>query len=351
MNQATFNFAPKGKRAGIVAAQAAAGNVAKAPVRARAAANQPDPGDAIGFEYARYGMVPPAPCLWPGHPIREGWERGRRLMARRTRPATLAVTRWLALRLAAWQRGEAFDDHQITPQVLRSLEVATHCPITGRALQDDARVVPIDMARGWAAGNLVLLSPEIAERWATIDWQMAQAALARAQAEPETAVDGLPLRHWRRMVALKSLATPLPHDEAARIPLHVLPPNRIRLVNPIQELQAVLTLQLAVPGWGQRARGIADSLPLALRNEFNLFFNSLLAQALRQGQGAAKAQMRDALATAWGDAVVMRRWLRFAALVDADLAETLVERLTREPMPGLYVVRHGQVEARQALAA
>ena len=125
----------------------------------------------------------------------------------------------------------------------------------------------------------------------------------------------------------------------------------MRLVNPIQELQAVLTLQLAVPGWGQRARGIAESLPLALRNEFNLFFNSLLAQALRQGHGAARAEMRDALATAWGDAVVQRRWGRFAALVDAALAETLVERLTREPMPGLYVVRHGEVEAKQAMAA
>ncbi|MFL6699866.1 MAG: hypothetical protein ACJ8GJ_22070 [Vitreoscilla sp.] len=350
MNQATFNFAPKGKRADIAGKRLVAG-AGKAPVREQAPANDVDPGDAIGFEYARYGMVPPAPCLWPGHPIREGWERGRRAMARRTRPATLAVTRWLALRLAAWQRGEAFDDHQITPQVLRSLEVATHCPITGRALQNDARVVPIAIERGWVAGNLVLLSPEIAERWLTIDWAMAKDALARAEGEPETLVDGLPLRHWRRVVALKSLATPLPHDEAARIPLHVLPPNRIRLVNPIQELQAVLTLQLAVAGWGQRARGLADSLPVALRNEFNLFFNSLLAQALRQGQGSAKAEMRDALATAWGDAVVMRRWLRLASLVDAPLAETLVERLTREPMPGLYVVRHGEVEAKQAMAA
>ena len=346
MNQATFNFAPKGKRADI-----AGRVVVKAPVREAVSANDADPGDAVGFEYARYGLVPPAPCLWPGHPIREGWERGRRLMTRRTRPATLAVTRWLALRLAAWQRGEAFDDHQITPQLLRSLEVATHCPVTGRALQDDACVVPVDARRGWAAGNLALLSPTIAERWASIDWDMAKAALARAEVDSETLVEGLPLRHWRRIVALKSLATALPHEEAARIPLHVLPPNRIRLVNPIQELQAVLTLQLAVPGWGQRARGIADSMPLALRNEFNLFFNSLLAQALRQGHGAAKAEMRDALATAWGDAVVMRRWLRFAALVDTGLAETLVERLTREPMPGLYVVRHGEVEAKQAMAA
>lgn len=354
MNQATFNFAPKGKRAERNGTRLVAGTAAGAKAAVREVgqpANAADPGDAIGFEFARYGLVPPAPCLWPGHPIREGWERGRRLMTRRTRPATLAVTRWLALRLAAWQRGEAFDDHQITPQLLRSLEVATCCPITGRTLQDDAQVVPVDASRGWVAGNLALVSPTIAERWLGIDWEMAKAALVRAEAEPEAAIDGLPLRHWRRVVALKSLATTLPHDEAARIPLHVLPPNRMRLVNPIQELQAVLTLQLAVPGWGQRARGIADSLPVALRNEFNLFFNSLLAQALRQGHGAARAEMRDALATAWGDAVVQRRWGRFAALVDAALAETLVERLTREPMPGLYVVRHGEVEAKQAMAA
>ena len=350
MNQATFNFAPKGKRADIAGAGIAS-SAAKATVREQRSANEVDPGDAIGFEYARYGMVPPAPCLWPGHPIREGWERGRRAMARRTRPATLAVTRWLALRLAAWQRGDAFDDHQITPQVLRSLEVATHCPVTGRALQNDACVVPVDLRRGWVAGNLALVSPQIAERWMTIDWELAKDALARAEAEPETQVEGLPLRHWRRVVALKSLATPLPHDEAARLPLHVLPPNRIRLVNPIQELQAVLTLQLAVPGWGQRARSLAESFPQALRTEFNLFFNSLLAQALRQGHGDTKPEMRDALATAWGNEVVMRRWLRVTALVDAALAERLVERLTREPMPGLYVVRHGEVEARQALAA
>ena len=342
MTQAAFNFAPTGKRAAPRLASLAGKTVGTAPQHADAT----DPGDAIGFEHARYGLVPPAPCLWPGHPIREGWERGRRLIGRRTRPATLAVARWLGLRLAAWLRGEAFDDHQITPQLLRSLEVATACPITGRALQDDARVVPVDGARGWVAGNLVLLSPAIAERWRDIDLALARAALVRAEAEGES--DGLPLRHWRRIVALKSLATPLSNAEAARVPLHVLPPNRLRLVNPIQELQAMLTLQLATPGWGQRARGIADSMPTALRNDFNLFFNSLLAQALRQGQGPAPAGMRDALSTAWSDAVVMRRWLRFADQVDIELAEVLVERLAREPMPGLYVVRHGEVDARQA---
>jgi len=349
MNQATFNFAPRGRRADIATARSGR------PARTRASQvrgdEAVDPGDALGFDYARFGMVPPAPCLWPGHPIREGWERGRRLMTRRTRPATLAVTRWLALRLAAWQRGEAFDDHQITPQVLRSLEVAAHCPVTGRALGNDAVVVPVDVQRGWAAGNLMLVSPAIADRWIAIDWAIAKDALARAQADPDAAVDGLPLRQWRRVVALKSLATPLPHDEAAHIPLLVLPPNRLRLVNPIQELQAVLTLQLSVPGWGQRARTVADSLPQALRTEFNLFFNSLLAQALRQGHGDDKPEMRDALAAAWGDEVVMRRWGRFAALVDAELAGTLVERLTRDPVPGLVMVRHGAAAVQEPLAA
>jgi hypothetical protein len=352
MTQAAFNFA-SGKRAVKSAARQAQAAAPAAPVAAPAAGA--DPGDAIGFDYARYGLVPPAPCLWPGHPVREGWERGRRLLGRRTREATLAVRRWLALRLAAWQRGEAFDDHQLTPQALRSLEVATHCPITGRALTDDAQVVAVDAARGWVAGNLVLLAPAMAERWKAITWDSARAALARAEASPEALVEHLSLREWRRVVALKSLATPLPHDEAARVPLHVLPPNRLRLANPIQELQALLTLQLAVPGWGQRARLIAETLPLPLRTEFNLFFNSLLAQALRQGAGSAQAPMRAALCTAWSDAVVQRRWARLAAGVDARLAAELVDRLAREPMPGIHVVRHGGLDvaanAAQAIAA
>jgi hypothetical protein len=343
MTQAAFNFF-----AGRRSERAPAGfeERADAPPRAAGVAvdeQSPaaaDPGDAIGFDHARYGVVPPAACLWPGHPVRAGWERGRRLIGPRARPATLAVTRWLALRLAAWQDGRPFDDHQITPQVLRSLEATTHCPVSGRALGEDAQVVAVDAARGWVAGNLVLLDPSLAVLWRTLDWPAAKAALARAEAEPEARVEGLPPRQWRRIVALKSLATPLAGAEAASIPLHVLPPNRLRLMNPIQELQAVLTLQLAAPGWGQRARSVAQALPRALRCEFNLFFNSLLAQALRQAQGPERAAMRDALSLAWNDAVVQRRWLRLARLVDDALARRLVDRLAGERLPGLHVVRH-----------
>ena len=342
MTQAVFNFAAHGQRADRAPTLR---RVPPAPAPGGAAphAGGPaDPGEAIGFDHARFGLVPPAPCLWPGHPVREGWERGRRLVGRRTRPATLSVRRWLGLRLAAWTRDEAFDDHQITPQVLRSLETAAACPVSGRALGEDAEVLPADAARGWVAGNLVLLSPEVAALWRTLDLEGARAALVRAEAaeEPGTPMEGLSLRHWRRLVTLKSLATPLPHAEATRIPLHALPPNRLRLVNPIQELQVLLTLQLATPGWGTRARLVAESLPQALRGDFNLFFHSLLAQALRVTAGPARAEMREALASAWGDAIVQRRWLRLADHVDAALAARLVDRLVHEPLPGLVVVRH-----------
>jgi hypothetical protein len=345
MTQAAFNFLT-GRRDRLARHEprlGAAQPAAVPPAAGLPAAPAPaavDPGDAIGFDHARYAVVPPATCLWPGHPVREGWERGRRLIGRRARPATLAVSRWLALRLAAWQRGESFDDHQITPQALRSLEAATHCPISGRALGDDAQVVAVDAARGWVAGNLALLSPEVAVLWRRLDWPAAKAALARAEDDPQTLVEGLTARQWRRVVTLKSLATPLPSAEAARVPLHLLPPNRLRLANPIQELQLVLTLQLAVPGWGQRARGIAAAMPLLLRCEFNLFFNSLLAQALRQGAGPGRTGMRDALALAWNDAIVQRRWLRLARLVDDALARRLVDRLASERLPGVQVVRH-----------
>ena len=354
MTQAAFNFfAMRSDRTGVRAEPRSGALPAAAEGAGPSAGPVPggaDPGDAIGFDHARYGVVPPPACLWPGHPVREGWERGRRLIGRRVRPATLAVTRWLALRLAAWQRGEPFDDHPITPQALRSLEATTHCPVSGRALQDDAQIVAVDGARGWVAGNLVLLSPEVAAVWRTLDWPAAREALARAEAQPETLVEGLSVRQWRRLVTLKSLATPLPAAEAMRMPLHLLPPNRLRLVNAIQELQLVLTLQLAVPGWGQRSRGIAAAMPLTLRCEFNLFFNSLLAQALRQGAGPERSGMRDALALAWNDAVVQRRWLRFARLVDDTLARRLVDRLASERLPGVTVVRH-EHEAVAVLAA
>lgn len=409
MTQVTFPFvaAP----AAPVAPLPATGGGALVPPAAppAPAAGDADPGEAIGFDHARYGLVPPADCLWPGHPVREGWERGRRVLGRRTRPASLAVQRWLALRLRAWRDDEAFDELQLTPSALRALEAATRCPVTGTALDATASVLRLDPARGWTAGNLALVAAPVAMRLDAMSWADACAALAAAERAAEDDAAGVPtardarsvggserrreirpgpsrfdageesiaaamddesasnrvapvelqqalaaahapraftLAQWRRAVALKSLATVLPAGEAREQPMRVLPPNRVRVVNAIQGLQALLSLQLVVPGWGARSARVAAAIPAVLRCEFHLFFHTLLAATLRAARDAGvtsdedRAGRRAAVERAWGDAAVRRRWERLAHRVDDALAATLVERLSGEPLPGLQLLRH-----------
>jgi hypothetical protein len=353
MNQVAFHFAPS-LAVPADAVAAADTPVAAAPSAARGTpAGEVDPGDALGFDHARYGLVPPADCLWPGHPVREGWERGRRLVGRRTRPASLAVGRWLGLRLAAWRAGAPFDDVQITPTTLRALEASTRCPVTGTALDASARVMRLDPMRGWIAGNLALVAAPVAERLDAMSWLDATAALQAAERAAQDDAAGRPsmrdagaftLAQWRRAVALKSLATPLAEGEARAQAMRVLPPTRVRLVNPIQAVQALLSLQLATPGWGARSSRVAASIPLLLRCEFHLFFHTLLAHTLRAGQSVAaddeRTAMRVAVERAWSEPTVQRRWERFARRIDAALAETLVERLAAEPLPGLQTLSH-----------
>ncbi len=358
MTQVAFHFDAAHAAAQVLApapAAAAPSAIGAAAHASSGTAASPsiDPADTLGFDHARYGLVPPADCLWPGHPVREGWERGRRRPGLRARAATPAVRRWLALRLRAWREGAPFDDLQLTPGALRALEATQRCPVTGAPLRDDAVPVRLDPARGWVAGNLVLVAPPVAERLDTLTWGEAVAALQAAEQAAREDAAGRPsmrdggaftLRQWRRAVALKSLATPLPADEARAQPLRVLPPSRVRLVNPIQGLQALLSLQLATPGWGQRSSKVAASIPLLLRCEFHLFFHTLLAATLRATQAGAgedgRGARREAVEQAWNDAAVQRRWQRFAGRVDDALAELLVVRLGAEPLPGLQVLQH-----------
>jgi hypothetical protein len=366
MNQVAFHFAPalhrpadgrEPVRAGAASTAVAAVEDVTARETGVPTVQAPaDPGDALGFDHARYGLMPPADCLWPGHPVREGWERGRRLVGRRTRPASLAVQRWLALRLRAWREGTPFDDVQLTPSTLRALETTTRCPVTGVRLDDGAAVLRLDPSRGWVAGNLALVAAPVAERLDTMSWAAAKAALEAAERAAEADASGTPsmqdagaltLRQWRRAVALKSLATPLPEGEARVQAMRVLPPNRVRLVNPIQGVQALLSLQLATPGWGTRTSRLAASVPLLLRCEFHLFFHTLLAHTLRAGQDVAtvdgdRSGLRAAVERAWSEPVVQRRWERFARHIDDGLAQLLVERLAGEPLPGMQLLQHGE---------
>ena len=54
----------------------------------------------------------------------------------------------------------------------------------------------------------------------------------QAASQTDGCVHGLDAAAWMRVAVLISFVTPLTHEQAARPPLRVLPPNRLRLLNP-----------------------------------------------------------------------------------------------------------------------
>lgn len=307
-------------------------------------------GLALGRDYALHGLTPPIAHLYPQSPLQRGWlaSRGRPLRS----PASPQVELWLALRTHAWAHGRSFEDIQLTPHHLAQLDV-DHCPITRELLDDTSR--SIDRVRddaGYAAGNLAVMSRHANQAKGRRD----RAALAEmadsCAAGPITRIGGLAEAEWRRLAVLASFVTPLPHEEAARIPLHVLPPNRLRLFNPIQALQALVTRQLATPGWSARLSRLEALLPTdALRTDFNRFLLALAPRVLAANELQQAHQIRWALEDAWAQPLVQKRWIRFALQLTPEQAEALVERAAAKKLSPVHVQRHEDATEGWALAS
>ena len=306
-------------------------------------------GLALGRDFALHGLTPPIAHLYPQSPLQRGWmaARGR---AVRT-PATPHVELWLALRTHAWARGRSFEDIQLTPHHLAQLDV-THCPVTRDLLGDDNR--SIDRVRddaGYAAGNLAVMS----QRANHAKGSRAHLALtdmaASCAAGPITRIGGLTEADWQRLAVLTSFVTPLSHEDAAQIPLRVLPPNRLRLFNPIQALQAFVTRQLATPGWSARLGRLESLLPTdTLRTDFNRFLLALAPRVLAANELQAPHEIRWALEDAWSQPLVMKRWTRFALQLRPEQAEALVERAAAKKLSPVHVQRHEDATDGWALA-
>jgi hypothetical protein len=344
---------------GRSAALARSGLAAAAcPVGGGAPEEAPDPAWLLGWDYARHGQVPPAEQLLPGHPLRQGWEAGRAAFGSRTLKATRQVQQWLHLRLQAWRSGQAFEEVQVTPNFLAQID-RPRCPVTRAALSlavgaeprtdTDATITRLNERAGYAAGNLATLSRRAAQAKAGQRWSDArlQAVLAHARlpaADPQPPApgqapaalgDGLSAAEWARLAVLMSFATPLPHEVAATLPLLVLPPNRLRLVNPIQGLQALVTQQLLQHGFAVRIAQLTSLLPgLELRRDFHLFFHTLLPRAWHGGRPETPEQMRDRLEDAWQQPDVLRRWQRFSSQLSAEQADHLLRRLVAKGLAG-----------------
>lgn len=330
---------------------------ATAPIGRPRPAGAPDIADpsfqtgyGIGWDHARHGLVPPPRHLLPGHPVRQGWQAGRRAFARRTLAAHAGVHLWLGLRLEAWERNLAFEELLVTPRFLAQL-ITARCPVTRETLAaGQGRVVRLNQAAGFAAGNLVMVSERVARALDGRDLAATQAAAAQARAADDGLCQQLNAAEWDRLATLVSLATPLAPALAAALPLHALPPNRVRVLNPVQGLQAWVTLQVELDGWSQRMNRFAALLPETARPAFRVFVGGLLPRVWQAGRPLEAQTLRERLEDAWSDERVLRRWQRFAqALSPADI-DRLIDSAVTLGLSGRRLCGHAEAAATEGWA-
>jgi hypothetical protein len=284
-------------------------------------------GFDIGWDHARHGLVPPAELLHPGTAVCQGWTAAKAVFGRRTLASSRHTRRWLQLRLLAWRSGIDFQADRVTPNYLSQIEVARcpvrRCPLGGApGTPDAAGFMRLNPRVGFVAGNLVMVSQQAASAMENVDAAQAQ-RLAHAAAGPAGAPH-LDSSAWHRVAAVRAFATPLPFAQVVALPLALLPPNRVRLLNAAQCLQTLVTQLFATPGWGARCRKLALSLPAhSVRQDFNLFVGAMAPRMLEAGANGMPA--REALEDAWLHERVQRRWQYLALCLGEAGCEALLE--------------------------
>jgi hypothetical protein len=240
-----------------------------------------------------------------------------------------AAQRWWRLQGDARRSGRGVEPLLVTPRFVARID-SRCCPVQRTPLGPrSALVVALRDDATLAAGHLVTLSPVAAAAEAG-SWQ---AAWARAEHPAEQ--DPMDAAAWRRLAVLRSFVQPLTPAEVARLPLHVLPPNRLRVLSPVQGLQVAATLALRGADRAVRLVQLAalardEDTRLALR----VFVLTLLARCPADLDRLDPAAARQALEDLWADALLQRRWARLALrLADAE-AQSLLLRARRARLFG-----------------
>lgn len=300
--------------------------------------------DAVGFEigwdYAHHRLVPPADHLHGSHPVRQGWEAGRAAFGARTLKPSRQVRQWLGLRLQAWLRGQAFEDVRVTPRFLAQID-ALQCPVTREVLTHgddaptDAVVVRAFDGAGYAAGNLVVMSRRAAQARGRCSAAEAESVARRIAAGEISAVGGLDGAQWLRLASLLRLATPLAHAQVASLPLRVLPPSRLHVLNPVQALQSLLTVLFTGEAYARRMADVGALMPSAdARRQYYLFMNAMLARRLAVGWAVDRPRVRTTLEDAWGHPVIQRRWEQLALRLTRGDCERIVRIAAQRGVAG-----------------
>lgn len=308
-------------------------------------------GFELGWDFAHYDVHLPAPYDHEPSPLRNGRLAGAATFGRRTLQPTRHVRKWLQLRLHAWLRGRSVELVQVTPHYLQQIDTS-HCPITRVALSSatlegtDASIDRVRSDAAYAAGNLVVMSTKANHAKAAHGYRDALGFVRRIEAEGLGGLGGLTAAQWARTAVLCSFVEKLPHAEACTLPLLVLPPNRLRLFNPVQALQAFISLQLATPGWSSRLARFEDLLPgKAVKRAFQMFFHALLPRVLEAGKTSEPQAVRWAIEDAWRNPLALQRWTAFASQLSEAQCEALVTRASQRKLGTTRVDRVTDAQA------
>lgn len=215
---------------------------------------------------------------WPDA-VREGFDAATHARLPRGTPDRFE-RKWLQLRLGAWRRGRIVEDNEVTPALLRTLDV-THCPVTrvalthGERADTDWSIDRLNNDAAYAASNLAVMSVQANRAKGARGFDEVLALARRAQA-----TDGLAPLQWLRLAALMlGPAFATRHLLAPPLPLCApLPCRSVRLA--LQQIQRLLTLQTQRPaGKNQLLR---DFRP-ACRTEHAVLRLRTLADAVHEG--------------------------------------------------------------------
>lgn len=304
-------------------------------------------GYEIGWEFASCGLVLPDDHLGVDNPVRRGWEAGRAGFGLQTMKPTEWTKRYLMLRLQAWRDQASFESWTVNARFMKDID-AIYCPVTRVRLigegipRLEAQVARLNTDAAYAAGNLVTWSQQVthSRRTAgdgqTVNWKAAWSKARQCEAERLSTVNGLNAAQWARLAVLLSFVTPLPHDQAAQMPLLVLPPNRVRVINSVQALQVMLTLQFARAGFSKRMVTLQSMMPCpASRREFYGFMVALMARRVAAGPLTDQLVIRRTLEDAWTVPAVQEAWQSFASLLSEKECDDILMRMESMELPGV----------------
>ena len=311
-------------------------------------------GFELGWDYAHHRLSPPAPYAQDPSPLFSGLLAGQAAFGSRSLQATPGVRKWLQLRLNAWLRGRSVELFQVTPHYLQQLDVG-HCPIRRVALSNsvnegaDSSIDRVRNDAGYAAGNLAVMSAQANHAKAAYGFRDAIKFAAELESGKHPSVGGihgLTASQWSRVAVLCSFVEPLSHDEACVLPLLLLPPNRLHLLNPAQALQAFVSTQLLKPGWSHRVSRIEALLPgKPSRRAFRDFFHALLPRVLEAGRTLEAHRARWAIEDAWRNPLVLKRWSAFARQLSAPQCEALIVKAAQRKLSACIAQQHTDAQA------